>query len=428
MPRNVAAALVSVILLASGLMTSWGQTAVAATRSTSPTPIVVGGDGDSLSAGVAGGFEAGIYRFNKAGGLDGRKIKFTGFLDDEYSVQTNLTNAQQLVENEHVMAVVPFVSAEASGATSAFLSANKVPFIGWASNLAYLTQPRWGLPIDGSQSNPVVSGAGGEQVFDDMVGAKSFRQLRMALIAENVAPGVAALDDAAGGLRTGGADVVYEGSPIAEIGTTNYAPYAQAIIAARPNIVFEVLDVADSVGLAAALKAAGYEGAIVNGVTYLPGQLASQPDEAAALDGVYVVDEFPADENNTPAVRQARKDLVSVDQPPDLTSGVSQGYWSAIVFEQMLRATLKAVGGDPGKVTGAALQRTVNDGFTYTDPIPGGIGTEHFPASEHIPTGCETFLRVVGTSYREIAPYTCNGAVNWKTGHYVSEITGKPIS
>jgi ABC-type branched-subunit amino acid transport system substrate-binding protein len=428
MPRTVVVALVSAILLASGLVTSWGQTAVAVMRSTSPMPIVVGGDGDSLSPGVAGGFEAGIYRFNRAGGLDGRKIKFTGFLDDEYSAQTNLNNAQQLVENEHVMAVVPFVSAEASGATSAFLAAHRVPFIGWATNTAYLTQPRWGLPIDGSQSNPVVSGAGGEQVFEDMVGAKSFRQLRLALIAENVAPGVAALDDAAGGLKTAGADVVYEGSPIAAIGTTNYAPYAQAIIAAHPNVVFEVLDVADSIGLAAALKAAGYKGAILNGVTYLPGQLASQPDEAAALDGVYVVDEFPADENNTPAVQQARKDLVSVDQPPDLTSGVSQGYWSAIVFEQMLRATLKAVGGDPSKVTGAALQQTVNDGFTYMDPLPGGIGTEHFPAAEHIPTGCETFLTVVGTRYRQIAPYRCSGAVNWKTGHYVSEITGKPIS
>ena len=231
----------------------------------------------------------------------------TGFLDDDYSAQTNLTNAQQLVENEHVMAVVPFVSAEASGATSTFLSANKVPFIGWATDPAYLTQPRWGLPIDGSQSNPVVSGGGGEKGFDDMAGVGSFRKVRMALIAENVAPGVAALDDAAGALKTGGADVVYEGSPIAELGTTSYAPYAQAIIAAHPNVVFEVLDVPDSVGLAASLKAAGYQGAIVNGVTYLPGQLASQANEAAALDGVFVIDEFPADENNTPAVRQAKK-------------------------------------------------------------------------------------------------------------------------
>jgi ABC-type branched-subunit amino acid transport system substrate-binding protein len=397
-------------------------------RSSSTTPIVVGGDGDSLSPGVAGGFEAGIYRFNKAGGLDGRKIKFTGFLEDSYSAQTNLTNAQQLVENEHVIAVVPFVSAEASGATGTFLAANKVPFIGWATNPAYLTQPTWGLPIDGSQSNPVVSGGGGEKGFDDMAGVGSFRKVRMALIAENVAPGVAALDDAAGAVKSGGADVVYEESPIAVLGTTSYAPYAQAIVATHPNVVFEVLDVADSVGLASALKAAGYKGAIVNGVTYLPGQLAGQPNEAAALNGVYVIDEFPADENTTLAVQQAKRDLVSVGQPPDLTSGVSQGYWSAIVFEQMLRATLKAVGGDPSKVTGAAIQKTVNDGFTYTDPIAGGIGTEHFPTAEHIPTGCSTTLKVVGTSYKQITPYACYGAVNWKTGHYVSEITGKPIT
>ena len=93
-----------------------------------------------------------------------------------------------------------------------------------------------------------------------MVGVKSFRQLRMALIAENVAPGVAALDDTAGGLKTAGANVVYEGSPIAEIGTTNYAPYAQAIVAGpRPNVVFEVLDVADSVGLAAAPQGSGVQ-------------------------------------------------------------------------------------------------------------------------------------------------------------------------
>lgn len=416
------------ILVASSVVTSQGVTAAATTSSTTSTPIVVGGDGDSLSPGVGPGFEAGIYRFNKAGGLDGRKIKFTGFLDDSYSAQTNLTNAQQLVENEHVMAVVPFVSEVASGATSTFLAANKVPFIGWATNSAYVTQPTWGLPIDGSQGNPVVSGSGGVQGFDQMAGVKSFSKVRMALIAENVAPGVAALDDAAGAMKAGGAHVVYEASPIAVLGTTNYAPYAQAIVAAHPNVVFEVLDVADSVGVAAALKAAGYKGAIVNGVTYLPGQLAGQPSEAAALNGVYVIDEFPADENTTPAVQQAKKDLVSVGQPPDLTAGVSQGYWSAIVFEQMLRATLKAVGGDPTKVTGAALQKTVNDDFTYSDPISGGIGTEHFPAAELIPTGCSTLLKVVGANYKQIAPYQCFGAVNWKTGQTVSEITGKPVS
>jgi ABC-type branched-subunit amino acid transport system substrate-binding protein len=406
-----------------------GTTAAAATTGSSTAPIVVGGDGDSLSPGIAKGFEAGIYRFNKAGGLGGRKIRFTGFLEDGYSGQTNLTNAQQLVENAHVMAVVPFTSAVASGATSSFLAANKVPFIGWATNSAYLTQPTWGLPINGSQGNPDVQGVGGgASFFSSTAGTSATKKVRMALIALNIAPAIAALNGAVGAFKFAGANVVYQGSPIPVLGATNYTPYAQAILASHPNLVFEVMDNANSAGLAAALKAGGYKGAIVNGVSYLPGQLASQPSEEAALNSVYVIDEFPADENNTPAVKQAQKDLVSVGQPPYLTAGVSQGYWSAIVFEQMLRATLRAVGGDPDRVTGAALQKAVNGGFTYTDPIAGGIGTEHFPAAESIPTGCDTLVRVVGTGYKQISPYVCQGAINVKTGHRVSETTGKPVS
>jgi hypothetical protein len=58
--------------------------------------LIVGGDGDlAIAAGVAQGFEAGIVRFNKAGGLDGRKIKFLGVLDDGFSPQTNLTNTRR---------------------------------------------------------------------------------------------------------------------------------------------------------------------------------------------------------------------------------------------------------------------------------------------------------------------------------------------
>ena len=149
--------------------------------------------------------------------------------------------------------------------------------------------------------------------------------------------------------------VVYQKAPIAVIGTTNYAPYAQAIIASGANVAFETLDTGDSVGLAAALKAAGFKGPIFNGVTYLPGSLGQSKSQESALDGVYVVNEFPADENNTPAIKQAEKDLAATGQPPYLTSGVSIGYWSAIVLEQMLRATLKSVGGNPNKVTGATI-------------------------------------------------------------------------
>jgi len=177
---------------------------------------------------------------------------------------------------------------------------------------------------------------------------KTPSKLKVAFIAENVAPGILANDGGVAVAEYFGLTVVYQGAPIAVLGTTNYAPYAQAIIASGANVAFETLDGTDGVGLAAALKSAGYKGIIVNGVTYLPGTLGSQPSEAAAVNGVYVLDEF-ADENKTPAVAQAKKDLVAVGEEPYLTTGVSEGYWSAIVFEQMLRARPQVRRWQPGQ-------------------------------------------------------------------------------
>jgi ABC-type branched-subunit amino acid transport system substrate-binding protein len=412
------------------LAASGGFTAGTAGAATSTTPIVVGGDGDlAISAGVAQGFEAGIYRFNKAGGLDGRKIEFTGFLDDAFSPATNLSNAQELVQSKHVLAVVPFSSQVATGSTGSFLATNRVPFIGWSVNAAFEVEPKWGLGINGNQGNPQVQGlAGMEQALAATGNTKTPSKAKIAFIGVDTPGGSIANSALAGVAKYTGMNVVYQQAPVPAAGTTSYAPYASAIMSSGANIVYEVLASAGSIGLAAQLKADGYKGIIINGVTYLPGQLNSQPNEVAALNGVYVEDEFPADENNTPAVQQAEKDLKTVGAAPDLTSGTAVGYWSAIVFEQMLKATLKAEAGNPDKVTGATLEKTVTSGFTYTDPIAGGIGSETFPAAETIPTGCGTLVKTTGTTFKQIAPYQCLGAVNVQTDKKLSQTTGQPTS
>jgi hypothetical protein len=106
---------------------------------------------------------------------------------------------------------------------------------------------------------------------------------------------------------------------------------------------------------------------------------------------------------------------------------VSIGYWSAILLEQMLKATLKKVGGNPNLVTGTALQKMVNAGFTYTDPIPGGIDTEYFPAPEQVPNGCSTLLQTVGAGFKAVTPYQCLGDVNVVKDKKVNIKTGKLI-
>jgi hypothetical protein len=169
---------------------------------------------------------------------------------------------------------------------------------------------------------------------------------------------------------------------------------------------------------------------IINGVTYYQGDLAAQgASTEAALQGVYVEDEFPANQNGTPAVLQGEKDLKAIGQNSGMTSGTAVGYWSAIVLEQMLKSTLAAVGGNPAKVTGATLQQTVTGSkpYSYTDPITGGIGTESFPADETLPTGCGTLLKTVGSSFKQIEPYKCYYDINVSTGAHLNPLTGKKI-
>lgn len=404
---------------------------VAAAAGSSKAPIVVGGDGDlSISQGVSQGFEAGIYQLNKDGGLDGRKIKYLGFLDDAFSPATNLSNAQELVETDHVFAVVPFVGQEAGAATGQFLAKEKIPFIGWSTNAAFDAEPLWGLGVNGNQGNPEVQGAVGmEQAIAAQGDKKDPSKVKMALIANNVSGAIIANGALAGVAKAVGIDVTYEQAPIAAIGTTNYAPYAQAIISSGANTVYEVLAAADSVGLAAALKAAGFKGMVINGVTYYPDQLASDPNEAAALNGVYVENEFPVDEENTPAVKAALAAFKAIGQPAAMPSGAAAGYWSAIFFEQALKATLARVG-NINKVTPAALDQTVtgSKSWTYTDPEAGGIGSETFPAAETNPTGCGVLVKTEGTNFKIVEPYTCGFDINVKTDQKIDPSTGKPES
>jgi ABC-type branched-subunit amino acid transport system substrate-binding protein len=396
--------------------------------STSGAPIVIGGDGDlSLAAGISQGFQAGIVRFNKGGGLDGRKIDYVGFLDDGLNPNSNLTNAQQLVESKGVMAIAPFNSEVAGGATGTYLANAKVPFIGWADDAAFSAAPQWGWGINGYQTNyQVIESSSPRQILTALGDAKTPAKVRLAVIGLNYASVITADNNVQAAATMFGMKVVYNKAPIAVLGTTNYQPYAQAVVASGANALYEVLGSSDAIGLSAALKAAGWKGSIFNGVTYFPGQLASQPNEESALNGVFVQNEFPANENDTPAVKQEEKDLTAVGAPPELTSGTSIGYWSAIVLEQMLRATLKKVGGNPNKVTGQTLEETVNAGFTYTDPIAGGVGTEYFPAAETIPNGCSTMVRVSGSKYVQSSPFQCLPVLVIKTRKPLDLKTGKP--
>ena len=62
----------------------------------------------------------------------------------------------------------------------------------------------------------------------------------MGLIANDLAGAEIANKSLAGVASAEGIDVVYQKAVVAAVGTTNYAPFAQALIASGANTVYEV--------------------------------------------------------------------------------------------------------------------------------------------------------------------------------------------
>ena len=96
------------------------------------------------------------------------------------------TNAQELVQDKHVSFLAPVLSDVASGATGTYLAQQKVPFIGWATDAAFATDPQWGFSIDGNQTNPNIQDI---TVADTLAitGFKKPSQIKEAYIGENIA-------------------------------------------------------------------------------------------------------------------------------------------------------------------------------------------------------------------------------------------------
>jgi ABC-type branched-subunit amino acid transport system substrate-binding protein len=255
------------LLVASGgLSTAPG--AAPASGATSSTPIIVGGDGDaSLNAGAAQGFEAGIYRFNKAGGLEGRKIEYLGFLDDAFSPQTALTNAQELVQDKHAMFVAPLVSAVATASVGDFLAGAKVPFLGWAESTPFQTDSSWGFGIDGLLVNPAVEMRSQSQYLVASGDTKDPSKFKLAYIGVDYASAITGVQALEGVSRSLGMKVVLTNDTVPVIGSVNYTPYVQAVLSSGANAVYEALGTADAIGFAAALHAGGFKGMIINSVT-----------------------------------------------------------------------------------------------------------------------------------------------------------------
>jgi ABC-type branched-subunit amino acid transport system substrate-binding protein len=378
---------------------STSHSAAAATGGSSGNDIVVGGLTDGSLAGIDTGFKARIARFNAGGGLAGRKIKFIGVLNDGDSLSTDLSNAQTLVLKDHVFAVAPIADVVLNPSSTQLFAQNSTPFIGWGVSPSFCDN-NWGFPIAGCEASARWQSTWGYAEAAQAMG-RSPKGLKVAVIGIDNAGGKAGTVGIVAAVKKAGGEVVYGQAPVPQDGTTDYTPYVQAILAGHPDMVQLVLTFTSAVGLTAALRQAGYTGALWNPTAYVPGLLASQPQLAQALTGSLVVANFPPAEDGSAAARQVQADLKAMGAPTNFSLGEAVGWWSGEELIQELQATAAK-----GAVTQANFEKVINAGWTIS-PVAGGIEDLTFPTDHVKAPGCYGTLQAEGTRYLDKVRYTC---------------------
>jgi branched-chain amino acid transport system substrate-binding protein len=417
------AVLAAVVLVAVGCSsskksasTATTATTAASTGSTAATTATTAGStgsgagGDIVIEGVAAksdhpgsdtGFQARITRFNNAGGVDGRKIKFLGVQDDGSDPSKDLSEVQSIVEKDHVFAVAPVASTTFLPPSGDFLVQNKVPVLGYGSVPSFCFST-WAFGYAGCQQTTKFNTTTGPEEIAQATGMK-ISDMKVAIEGLSLQAAVTANQAGAATFTKEGATVVFNKNEVPLNGQgVDFTPFVQGILGAKSNVVFEVTDLANSIALASALKAAGYKGVIFNGTGYLPGEIATQTNLASALDTTYTLVQAPAGEETSPAITQMKADLTAIGASTDIELGTAIGYWTADMLIGMLQATAAK-----GPITQQTFHDVVNAGLTETPALQGGNGPLIWPLYESEPMPCASLVQAVGKTYVSKVPYTC---------------------
>lgn len=350
------------------------------------------------------GAQARFDRVNAEGGINGRMINYIGVKDDGEDSTKNLDLARELVQQDNVFALAPVVGQGLLPASSDFLEENQVPFVGWGFMPGFCGTS-FGFGFNGCITPP-----GGGIINTSLAGTlvealKLGEGDTVAVQGYDAEGGKLGADILAAGFEEAGVKVVYKDTTMPTTDATDFTPFVQKIMESAdgkpPTAVAMVSLFNNTVGLTGSLTAAGYEGATMNYLTYVPGLLENAPQVADAIQGTYVNTQWLPQEFGGTAIKQIQADLEAIGADTTVGFGTALGYWSADVLVQML----EAVGPD---LTPETFDAVINGGWTYEPQgDPFGIGPVSYPRDHDQPTPCAALVQVAGTEYTPVLPMTC---------------------
>lgn len=385
--------------------TASGSTAASAACDASKPTIKVGSVTTASNyVGMEEAIKARIERENKTC-IGGRKIEFVGSRDDAFDDNKNLAGATDLVENKK--ADMLLITSANNTLTGPYLQGKKVPFFGWGFMPSFCGKDAYGISVNGCLSgfafnklkavdNPNAALPGGFiEAHQAITGKKDYT---LVIIQE---------DNDAG--RAGGAlyDTLFpktsllssEYVPLKADGTVDpsqVTKYVQLVMSKNPDVTMLSTAFGTATTIGAALKAAGYKGAIQNFVSYAPGLLDSSADLAAAFEGTYTVIQYPPVEGG--GADKIKADLVANGQKDFVTLGAMIGWWNMDLAIELMKTA-------KGNVTGESIRAAAQAGFKYG---PAGGPQVSYPAGFSDPAGpCRAVVKVESKAYKIVEKYTC---------------------
>ncbi len=310
------------------------------------------------------GVELALDEINAAGGVKGKKIKVL-YEDDKSLPQEASNKVRQLIDRDHVLALLGEVASSRSMAGGLIANTNKVPMVTPSSTAVEVTKDR-------------------DYVFrvcftDDQQGDVAARFVFETLKKKKVGLFYAAQDNYSSGLarsfkdrfkQLGGQIVVDKGF---QKGETNFTTYLSELKSKEPEVIFAPVYYNDMVQVARQAKQAG-----VPGTTFVGGDGWDSADliegAGAELDGAYFTNHYAPDVPwpNSAAFVTAFKTKYK-HEPSSLAA---QGYDAAkLLFDAMKRApeptreAIKVALADTKNFAGATGTLTIDKDHNANKPI-----------------------------------------------------------
>jgi ABC-type branched-subunit amino acid transport system substrate-binding protein len=326
-----------------------------------------------LAAPISGtglkGFQARIDEQNAAGGVNGRKIQV---LDrDDASSGQNLTAAKDLVENEHVFAVVnesPFAFL-----TYRYLLDAKVPMIGnGVDGTYYQDKGNEAILSSSGNSNPF-----GDLTYDGparvmkMLGGKKVGALAYGAASSSVSSAKAFMNYA---VPEVGLDPVYTNTSV-DFGTSDVGPLVLGIKNAGAESVYLPMAASTDVAIAQGLVQSGVDmKATLMAQGYGQDFLDSPVAKQLPASTIFTLGNKPVELASDPAVKTFRSDLKKYEQ---FTGVPDFGMYTGYILADYAIKSLEGAGKSPtreGLVAAGHGMGTYDQAGLACQPVDVSLG------------------------------------------------------